>query len=102
MEKKKGCSFGLGRSNLQLTDHDRDNKYLRDNPSPNKYEPVVPGKQLKKDAVQYSFSSKAHSIDFIEKNKNKNKQGPGQYDSERRQLDTFNNDIRFNNKFRNS
>ena len=84
MEKRKGCSFGLGRSNLQKTDHDRDIKYLRANPSPNKYEPIHPGKRLKQDAVQYSFSSKAHSIDFIEKKKNENKQGPGQYDSERR------------------
>ena len=51
MEKGKGSSFGLGRKQMQLVDHDRDIKYLKDNPSPHKYAPVHVGKVLAKDGV---------------------------------------------------
>lgn len=55
MEKGKGSSFGLGRSQMQLVDHDRDIKYLRGNPSPSKYSPQHIGKELSKDSVKYTF-----------------------------------------------
>ena len=51
MEQGKGSSFGLGRKQMQLVDHDRDIKYLKDNPSPHKYAPVHVGKVLAKDGV---------------------------------------------------
>ena len=61
LELGKGSSFGLGRKQMQLVDHDRDIKYLKDNPSPHKYEPVHVGKRLAKDSIKYSISSKAHA-----------------------------------------
>ena len=51
MDQGKGSSFGLGRKQMQLVDHDRDIKYLKDNPSPHKYAPVHVGKVLAKDGV---------------------------------------------------
>jgi len=39
IQKGKGSTFGTGRKQMQLVDHDRDIKYLKDNPSPHKYAP---------------------------------------------------------------
>ena len=100
LEKGKGASFGLGRSNMQLVDQDRDVRYLKGNPSPHKYSPNKPGIELAKDSSKYTFQSKAHSIGFIEKKRNQDKPGPGKY-MPRSNLDYFSNEIRFNNKFPN-
>ena len=51
MQEGRGSSFGLGRKQMQLVDHDRDIKYLKDNPSPHKYAPVHVGKVLAKDGI---------------------------------------------------
>ena len=48
---------------MQKTDQERDINYLKNNPSPVKYEPVPVGKVLAKDAVKYSMTSKAHPIE---------------------------------------
>lgn len=85
---------------MQLVDHDRDIKYLKDNPSPTNYTPVHVGKVLAKDSIKYSFQSKAHPVEFIEKKRNLNKPGPGKY-LDRKNIDYFMNDIRFNNKLKN-
>ena len=55
MEQGRGSSFGLGRSQMQKTDQERDINSLKNNPSPVKYEPVPVGKVMAKDAVKYSM-----------------------------------------------
>lgn len=83
---------------MQKVDQDRDIAYHKASPSPHKYEPIHVGKELSQDSVKYSFRSKAHPQEFVEKKKNENKPGPGVY-MERKNLDYFSNDIRYNNKF---
>jgi len=58
------------------------------------------GKELAKDAIKYSFATKAHQQEFVENNRNKDKPGPGNYLS-RNQIDYFSTDIRFNTKMPN-
>ena len=62
MEKNKGTSFGLGRGQMQKIDQERDIIYHKETPSPSKYSPLHPGKELSRDSVKFSFQSKAHSI----------------------------------------
>ena len=45
----------MGRDDMQKTDHDRDISYQQQNPAPGKYAPVIPGKELARDAVKFTF-----------------------------------------------
>ena len=54
-EKGKGPSFGLGRTQMQLVDQDRDVRYAKGNPSPIQYQPKHIGKELSKDSSKYTF-----------------------------------------------
>ena len=63
MKEGRGSSFGLGRGEMQKIDQERDILYHKETPSPNKYVPTYPGKELMKDSVKYSMCSKAHPMD---------------------------------------
>ena len=55
IEKGKGSSFGLGRSQMQPVEQDRDVRYFKGNPSPHKYQPNHIGREFSKDSSKYTF-----------------------------------------------